>query len=103
MLILRTLWRAMRRDSAIATADRSASLSKNPGDWDPSSQNGVLLRCVFFYLGCVSFNPGVSGKAERARRGPETVSGDGLIRGARQPRTGPGQVPKTEIEHPASR
>ena len=25
-------------------------LSKNPGDWEPSSQNGVLLRCVSFYL-----------------------------------------------------
>ena len=23
--------------------------SKNPGDRDPSSQNGVLLRCVSFY------------------------------------------------------
>ena len=34
---------------AIATADRSASLSKNPGNWDPSSQIGVLLHCVSFY------------------------------------------------------
>ena len=35
---------------AIATADRSASLSKNPGNWDPSSQIGVLLHCVSFYV-----------------------------------------------------
>ena len=26
------------------------SLSKNPGDWDHSSQNGVLFHCVSFYV-----------------------------------------------------
>ena len=64
MLIPRTLWRAIaKRYRPSQQPTVRASLSKNPGDCHPSSQSGVLLRCVCFYsssqngvlLHCVSF------------------------------------------------
>ena len=48
-MLIPHIWRAIAKRYRPSQQPTGASLSKNPGDWDPSSQNGVLLRCVSFY------------------------------------------------------